>query len=149
VIGVASGWSLGWVLLPVGAFVGFAGAAFVLPRRMWVEVDDHGIRSSSVRHVHQVTWSEVRAIGVVPSRMGRSARSYSAGVCIHDQDQVLIIPALTVRSAPLQRLGDEAQQDRLDADLAALLDPLRLAAAAHDVPVVEGDLVAWWDQVAR
>ncbi len=149
VVGIAVGSPLGWVLLPVGLATGTVSAAAVLRRRLWVALDDRGLRSSTVRHLDELTWDEVAAVGLVPGRIGRSGRSWSVGVCRAGELDVLRLPALTVRTSIVQRLGDEVQEERTEHRRDRLLDPLLPFAAACDIRVVDGDLVAWWDASRR
>jgi len=143
--GVAVGAPWGWVLLPVGLLGGIGVAAAVLRHRLSVTLDSVGLRSSTVRRIDEVRWTDVVAVGLVPARLGRSGRTWSVGVCRRGHDEVLRLPALTARTPMVQRLGDDAQAERTENRRDRLLDPLLPFAEAHAIEVVDGDLVAWWD----
>ena len=69
-------------------------------------------------------------------------------VCCRGELLPVAVPALTWTASGF-RMGGEHPIDRLPVHRDEALDPIRPWAAAAGVPVIEGDVDAWWDRHPR
>jgi hypothetical protein len=136
--------SLAWAGLLVGAAVG-AGFAMALGRaRYRLRVDAGGVHIGLLSGTRSVPWVDVVAFGCREDRHGRSGRVLGLVVCCRGELLPLPVPALTWTSSGF-RMGGEHPVDRLRAHRDEALDPIRPWSEAAGVPIVEGDVDAWWD----
>lgn len=139
---VASPW--GWTALVVGTVLGGLVAAISGPLRYRLRVDASGIRIGRLTSVVTMPWPDVLAIGRREDWHGRSGRMVGLAICRRGDLLPVPVPALTW-TASAMRFGGDHPIDRLARYRSAAIDPIRAWATWMEVPVVEGDLDAWWD----
>lgn len=143
VVGVASGASWGWLFLPLLAVLA-AGAMLVLvPRRLTLRVDGDELRIGRLRSTDVIGWAQVQALGIMERPSGRSGRLWTVAVRVQAAEPPVTVPALSVRTPVLRRLGDQGQEDRTAEAVAQLLDPLLPLAAQHGVEILDIDPRDW------
>jgi hypothetical protein len=135
---------LAGVGLVVGGALG-AGLAQALGRaRYRLRVDAGGVSIGSLGGTRRVAWTDVLAFGCRQDHHGRAGRVVGLVVCYRGELLPVPVHALTWTASGF-RYGGEHPIDRLAVHRAEALDPIRPWAEAAGVPVIEGDVDAWWD----
>jgi hypothetical protein len=137
--------ALAGVGLVAGAVVG-GGLGHALGRaRYRLRVDAGGVLIGSLGGTRRVAWPDVVAFGCREDHHGRSGRVLGLVVCCRGELLPVPVHALTWTASGF-RMGGEHPADRLEVHRDEALEPIRAWAAAAGVPIIEGDVDAWWDQ---
>ena len=139
--------SLAGVGLVAGAVLGALLGQAAGRARYRLRVDQAGVLIGQLGRTLRVPWADVVAFGCRQDHHGRSGRVLGLVVCCRGELLPVEVPALTWTASGF-RMGGEHPIDRLRVHRDEALDPVRPWAAAAGVPVIEGDVDAWWD-VAR
>ena len=130
--------------LLIGGALGAAAGLLLGRARHRLRVDAGGVLIGSVSGTRRVPWADVVAFGRREDHHGRSGRVLGLAVCVRGELLPVPVPALTWTASGF-RMGGEHPIDRLAVHRDEALDPIRPWAEAAGVPVIEGDVDAWWD----